>query len=710
MKNDCLWIRLRARTARCGKPLASAVALAAIWTALFVAPLTPRADEGMWTFDNPPRKLLQERYSFTPTQEWLDHVRLASVRFNDGGSGSFVSPHGLVLTNHHVAFGQLQKVSTPQKDYVKDGFYAKTAAEELKCPDLELNVLMSMEDVTARVQGVVKPGMSDKDALDARKAEIAKIESESLEKTGLRSDVIPLYQGGEYWLYRYKKYTDVRLVFAPERQAAFFGGDPDNFTYPRYDIDMALFRVYENGKPVESTNYFKWNAKGAADSELVFVSGNPGLTARLDTLAQIEDQRNDFLPMVLGLLKRRLDVLATYSKQGPEQAREALGMTFGLSNAQKAFQGRYEGLLDKNLITKKQKEEADFRALVDGNPEWKKDYGSAWDDIAQAEKKRLSQLKPSFYRGIGSSRMLQTALTIVQLVAEVKKPDGQRLDGYHESQLESLKFRLFSPAPVYPHLEQALLADGLELSREQLGSDDPFVKATLNGQDPRSVVSQLFTGTRMADPAFRKSLVEGGEAAVAASTDPMIVMARKIDPIMRQTRKWMEDNVESVETAAGEKIGKARFAAYGKSLYPDATFTLRLTFGTVKGYPMNGTEAPPWTTLYGLYDRSYSFSQKPPFDLPARFAERRDRLDLTTRVNFVSTCDIIGGNSGSPVINRNAELVGLIFDGNIESLVGDYVYDETSNRAVAVHTAVMIEALRKLYDAGPLADELEGKN
>jgi len=551
--------------------------------------------------------------------------------------------------------------------------------------------------------------MSDKDALEARKAEIAKVESESLEKTGLRSEVIPLYQGGEYWLYRYKKYTDVRLVFAPERQAAFFGGDPDNFTYPRYDLDMALFRVYENGKPVDSSNYLKWNPKGAGDSELVFVSGNPGSTSRLETLAQIEDERDARLPMVLGLLKRRLDVLATYSKQGPEQAREALNLTFRLSNTQKALEGRYQGLLDKNLVAKKQKEEADFRALVDANPVWKKDYGPAWDDIAQAEKKLLSQLKPTFFRGIGSSSMLQTALTIVQLVAEVKKPDGQRLDGYHESQLESLKFRLFSPAPVYPHLEQALLSDGLQMSREALGPDDAFVRATLNGQDPRLVVSQLIDGTKLSDPAFRKSLVEGGEAAVAASTDPMIVMARKIDPVMRETRKWVEDNVESVETAAGEKIGKARFAAYGKSLYPDATFTLRLSYGKVQGYPMNGTEAPPWTTLYGLYDRSLSFGQKSPFDLPGRFAERRERLNLSTPINFVTTNDIIGGNSGSPVINRNGEFVGIIFDGNIESLTGNFVYIEDTNRAIAVHSAAIIEALRKLYDAVPLANELEGK-
>jgi peptidase S46-like protein len=683
------------------------LALAALSLA-FGASLT-LAEEGMWTFDNMPTHELEAAYHFTPTQAWLDHVRLASVRFNDGGSGSFVSPHGLVLTNHHVAFGQLQKVSTPQKDYVQDGFYARTAEEELKCPDLELNVLMSTEDVTAEVTGVVKPGMSGKEAYDARQAEIAKIERESLEKTGLRSDVIPLYHGGEYWLYRYKKYTDVRLVFAPERQAAFFGGDPDNFTYPRYDLDMALFRVYENGKAVESPSYLKWNPKGPAAGDLVFVSGNPGSTARLDTLAELEVQRDVFLPMILKTLNRRLVVLHRYADEGPEQARQALRMIFGINNTVKALEGRYQGLLDKNLMGKKQKDEQEFRARVEANPEWKKDYASAWDDIAGAEKKFVTRIKTVRYRSVAASGMAQTALTIVQYVAELKKPDGERLDGFHESQLASLRFRLFSPAPVYPKMEEALLADGLQESLEELGPDDPFIKTALNGRAPNEVAATLISGTRMADPAFRKSLVEGGESAVAASTDPMIVMARNIDPLVRVERKWVEDNVQSVETAAGEKIGKALFAVYGKSLYPDATFTLRLSYGTVKGYPMNGTEAPPLTTLYGLYDRALSFGLKPPFNLSKRYLERRDKLDLSTPMNFVSTCDIIGGNSGSPVVNREGEIVGLIFDGNIEGLVGDYVYNIENNRAVAVDTAVMTEALRKLYDAGPLADELEGK-
>jgi len=678
-----------------------------VWALLSIS--ISLADEGMWTFDNPPLKQLKERYGFEPTRAWLDHVRLASARFNDGGSGSFVSPHGLVLTNHHVALGQLQKVSSPTKDYVKEGFYARTEAEELKCPDLEINVLAKMKDVSARVRGVVKPGMSDEDALKARKAEIASIEKESLEKTGLRSDVISLYQGGEYWLYQYKKYTDMRLVFAPEQQTAFFGGDPDNFTYPRYDIDFALFRVYENDKPVENHDYLKWNAKGAADGELVFVSGNPGSTSRDETMAQIETEKDYDLPLVLKALGHLQDAAKRYAAQGSEQAREAGNTIFFYANSLKAYEGQAQGLADKNLIAKMQNDETSFRAKVASNPEWQKAYGGAWNAIAQAELKHREMAKTYRLYSLRGSRLEGIALAIVQYVAEVKKPDGIRLEGYHDSQLESLRFRLFSPAPAYPGFEKAMLTAGLQLAQEGLGADDPFVKAVLDSRSPSEVVAEAVDGTKLADPAFRKSLVEGGEAAVQASTDPMIVLARKIDPFDRKRIKSLEDEVESVETPAGEKIGQARFAVYGKSLYPDATFTLRLGYGAVKGYPMNGTEAPPITTFYGLYDRAYSFGLKYPFNLPARYMERRNRLDLSGPVDFVNTCDIIGGNSGSPVINKEGELVGLIFDGNIESLVGDFVYYEANNRAVAVHSGAIIQVLRQMYDASPLADELEGK-
>ncbi len=669
---------------------------------------TSYADEGMWPFDNPPLKQLKERYGFTPTQDWLDHVRLSSVRFNDGGSGSFVSPQGLVLTNHHVAIGQLQKVSSPEKDYAKDGFHARNAGEELKCPDLELNVLASVENVTARVQGSVKRGMSEAEALKARKAEIARIEKESLNATGLRSDVVTLYQGGEYWLYRYKKYTDIRLVFAPEQQIAFFGGDPDNFTYPRYDLDFALFRVYENGQPIRTSHYLKWNSKGAEAGELVFVSGHPGTTERLSTLAQLEVQRDHFYPLTLKTLNRRLGVLKGYAARGAEETREAANQIFSFENTLKAMNGEFAGLKDRSLMAKKEKDEKEFRAHVASREGWEKEYGPAWDAISAAEKKHLEVWKQELFRQPRGSRLARMALTFVQYVAEVKKPDGERLDGYHDSQLESLRFRLFSPAPVYPALEETLLADSLQEALDELGPEDRFVKTVLGGRSSREAASELIRKTKLADVALRKSLVEGGEAAIAASTDTLIVLARKMDPLAREMRKWVEDNVESVQKSSGEKIGKARFAVYGKSSYPDATFTLRLAYGSVRGYPMNGTQAPPKTTFFGLYDRANSFSLKPPYHLPTRYAERLQKIDLTTPLNFVSTCDIIGGNSGSPVINSKGELVGLIFDGNIESLVGNYVYEEERNRAVAVHSAAIIEALRKLYDADGLAAELTG--
>ena len=662
----------------------------------------------MWTFDNPPVKQLEEKYHFTPTQQWLDHVRLSCVRLNDGGSGSFISPHGLLLTNHHVARGQLQKNSTAEHDYVKNGFYAATPEEEMKSPDLEVNVLESMENVTSRVQAALKGAKTPEEEFDKRRSVIAEIERDSLQKTGLRSDVVTLYQGGEYWLYRYKKYTDVRLVFAPEDQAAFFGGDPDNFTYPRYDLDMALFRVYENGKPIDSKDYLKWNPKGAGDGELVFVPGNPGSTQRLDTMAQLEFERDYVEPAVLKLLKHRVGVMEDFSKLGTEQTREAASMIFGLQNSIKAYEGRYQGLLDKNVMDTKAKDEADFKARVDANPEWKQAYGGAWAAIAEAIRKDEPRFKQQIFRST-DSQLANNAATIVDYVAEIKKPDGERLPGYHDAQLQSLRFRLFSPAPIYPAMEIARMTGALEEDVAQLGADDPFLKIVLDGRSPKEAATALVNGTKLREPAFRKELVEGGQAAVDASTDPMIVLERRLDPLRREMIKWQQDNVQSVEEEAGEQLGKARFAVYGKGTYPDATFTLRLSYGQVKGYPMNGTKAPYKTTFYGLWDRATSFDFEGPFYLPSRYKENRDKLDLATPLDFVTTNDIIGGNSGSPVINRNAELVGLIFDGNIESLVGDFVYDITANRAVAVHTAAMTEALRKLYHTGRLVKEILGE-
>ena len=666
------------------------------------------AEEGMWTFDNPPLKQLAAKYNFHPMQAWLDHLRLASVRLNDGGSGSFVSPNGLLLTNHHVARGQLQKNSTAERDYLRDGFYAATPDAEMKSADLEVNVLVGMEDVTARVQSAAK-GIGDQDkALKARDAAIAAIEKESKDKTGLRSDVVSFYQGGEYWLYTYKAYTDVRLVFAPEQQAAFFGGDPDNFTYPRYDLDMALFRVYENGKPLRTANFLKWSAKGAAPGELIFVSGHPGSTERDDTVAQLLMERDVRGPAVTEYFQRRIATAQAFAAQGPEQARLVGSTIFGLQNSLKVYLGRGEALADPAILAKKQADEADFRAKVNANKEWKKEYSKAWDEIARAEEKVKPELKGQVFRR-ADSRLFTLSLQIVQYVAEIKKPDGERLPQYHDAGLDTLRFQLLSPAPIYPSTEKLFMAAALKLCQEKLGNNDAFAQAILQGGEVNATVNALVDGTKLADPAARKALLDGGEAAVAASTDPMIVAARRADPILREAQRRMHDTVTSVLTPAGEKLGKARFLIYGKDAYPDATFTLRLSYGTVEGYPYNGTIAPPFTTFYGLYDRAASFSNKPPFDLTAKEAAGRHKLDLSTPLDFVSTGDIIGGNSGSPVVNRDGELVGLIFDGNIESLAGDFVYDGAKNRAVAVHSSGMIEGLRKLYGASALADELEGK-
>ncbi len=672
---------------------------------LFLAGVPSRADEGMWTFDNPPLKQLQEKYRFTPSQAWLDHVRLACVRLNDGGSGSFVSAHGLLLTNHHVARGQLQKNSTKDHDYIQDGFYAATPGQEMKSPDLEVNVLVSLDNVTARVVSALESAKTPEEEFAARKAVIAQIERESQQKTGFRSDVVTLYHGGEYWLYRYKKYNDVRLVFAPEEQIAFFGGDPDNFTYPRYDLDMALFRVYENGRPLDTKDYLKWNPQGAADRELVFVAGHPGSTARLDTMAQLEYLRDASEPAAIKSLKSRIAVLNQYSALGSEQAREAATMIFGLENSLKLSEGRYKGLLDAAIMAKQRQEQEEFQAKVMGNAQWKAAYGGAWNAIAAAEKKEAARFQEQLFRTV-NSQFATIAMTLVQYVAEVKKPDGERLEGYHESQLDSLKYRMFSPAPLYPAFEIARLAGSLENSLAELGPNDPYLKIVLDGRTPREAAAALVNGTKLADPALRRKLVDGGEAAVAASDDPMIVLARRLDPMRREMIKWSEDNVSSVLQRAGEQLGKARFAVYGKSAYPDATFTLRLSYGQVQGYPMNGTKAPYKTTFYGLYNQALGFDLQGPFALPSRYTEGRGKLDLATPLDFVTTNDVVGGNSGSPVINAKAEIVGLVFDGNIESLIGDFVYDGAANRTVAVHTAAMTEALRKLYNAPALVREL----
>ncbi|HUU00191.1 MAG TPA: S46 family peptidase [Myxococcota bacterium] len=683
------------------------LALGLLTTTCLMSAPRAAAEEGMWTFDNPPVTALREKYGFEPTGAWLDHVRKSAVRFMDGGSGSFISPHGLVITNHHVAIGQLQKMSSEKKDYVKDGFYAKTPAEEIKCRDLELNVLDSLEDVTASVMAAVKKGMSEAEALKARKAERARIEEQAKKKTGLHCEVVSLYHGGEYWLHRYKKYTDVRLVMAPERQAAFYGGDSDNFTYPRYDLDMAFFRVYENGKPLANKNFLKFNPQGAAQGELVFVVGHPGKTDRLYTVAQLGFQRDVYFPMLIEYIDRTIAALRKYAKLGPEQQRRALVRIFGFTNAQKAYTGMFKSLSSEDFMKRRQKAEQSFRAKVASRPEWKKQYSGAWDKIEGVMRKYLPEIKRRSYERLWGSNLAGKAVTIVKLVSEVKKPDADRLDGYHDSELTRLKFQLFSPAPVYRDMEAVTLELAFNFATGHLDKNDAFAKIILGLGDPGKAAAELTAKTKLTDPAFRKQLVDGGIAAVEKSDDPLIVMARKLTPIIVENEKWLKKNVESVTTPANEQLARARFAVFGKNAYPDATFSLRMSFGSMRGYPMNGTQAPYKTTLYGLYDRALGFDDKGEWKLPERFWKLQKHLDLSTPVNFVCDCDIIGGNSGSPVINKKGEFMGIVFDGNIESLAGRFFFDSTANRTVSVHAAYVIEALRKLYDADDLADEIE---
>ena len=668
-----------------------------------------RADEGMWLFTNVPKAEIKKHYGFEVTDAWLHKVQLASVRFNNGGSGSFVSADGLVLTNHHVASDTLQKISSAERDYLKEGFYAPTHDREVRAPDLELNVLVSIEDVTARVAGAVKPDLSSADAATARRAEVAAIEKESTEKTGLRSDVVTLYQGGQYHLYRYKKYTDVRLVFAPEQQIAFFGGDPDNFNFPRFNLDMALFRVYENDKPVRVENYFKWSKAGAKAGELVFVSGHPGSTSRLNTMAHLEYLHDVSFPFALRLLNRQRDLLVKYSAAGEEQARRAHEEIFSLENAIKSFTGQLGGLNNKTIMGRKASAEAALRKAVAADPKKQKAYGDAWDNIAGARKALPTYSREYSLIGNGAgfnSELFGIARTLVRLAAEDAKPDPQRLPEYTTARRASLELGLYSPAPIYTDLEKMSLADSLSFMRDELGADHPLVKKALAGKTPDARAAELIEGTKLADVSARKQLAAGGAKAIAESRDPMIQLALAIDDDARALRKRYESEVQSVERANYAKIARALFETEGTKLYPDATFTLRLSYGTVKGYTENGKRIAPFTTYAGLYERANQHQNKSPFDLPPLWEKKKSALKLDTPFNFVSDNDIVGGNSGSPVFNKDAELVGLIFDGNIQSLAGSFIFDDADNRAVSVDVRAMIHALRVVYGANEVADEL----
>ena len=682
-------------------PLAFALALP-----LAFVSHSSQADEGMWPFNMVPKDRIQKEHAVTLTDTWLDHVRLASVRFNSGGSGSFVSAGGLVLTNHHVASDCIAKLSSAGHDFLRDGFLAGKDGDEAKCPDLELNQLVSIEDVTDKVKAAKKDGMSDAEANGAAKGTIAQIQKECSDKTALRCDVVTLYAGGKYHLYTYKKYTDVRLVFAPEQAIASMGGDVDNFTYPRFDLDMAIVRAYEAGKPVAPKDWLRWSVTGPNDGDTVFMAGNPARTNRWSTLAQLERYRDIGLPHQIDHFKKQRAALLAFGKTSSEAHRETLKPMHRVENSLKAITGMLGGLKDPALMKRKATEEAALRKLIDADPAAKAAYGSVFDDVASAQTIFAEQLFKPYNALEGDAtdaQLLRIARDLVRLSVERDVANDKRMSEYGDAGMESLKLRLFSPAAVYGGIEAAQIRVWLEQLARDLGEGSPLVKTVLAGRTPADAAAAIVAGSRLFDVYARRALFDGGKAAIDASTDPAIVVMRAIDADARAIRKRYEDEVEGPMRRHGRRIAEALFQMKGTSLFPDATFTLRLSIGVVKGVG-EGKKAIPWATDYaGLYAHA---TDHEPFKLPQRWLDKKASVKLDTPFNFVSTNDIIGGNSGSPVVGANGDLVGLVFDGNLTSLPNRFMYDEVTARAVSVDSAAMIEALKNVYGADALLAEL----
>ena len=668
---------------------------------LVIQPAVTHGDEGMYLFNDLPVELLQSRHDFTADQAWADHLRLSSVRFNSGGSGSFISSTGLVLTNHHVASDTLHKLSTPERNIIDDGFLARSIDQELKAPDLELNQLVSIEDVTGRVNESVDPAASAEDAAKQRRAIIAKIEQESLKATGLRSDVITLFGGAQYHLYRYKKYTDVRLVWAPETAAAFFGGDADNFEYPRYNLDATIMRVYENGKPAKLEHFLKWNLEPLREGELVFVSGNPGRTQRIFTVDALKFLRDDRIPYVLNYLRRKEILMQQFGLRGTEEQRGARDELFGIQNARKAYTGMLGGLQNPETFAIKGKMENAIREELQKTDEGKK-LSDAWDSVRDSQKVKRELLGHSVSL---RSTLFQIAMDLVLIAAEDQKPIEDRLSGFTEASRDSLLRSLLSTAPIYEDLEQVKLADEIALLVEKRGADDELVQAILGGSSPAQLAAKLVTKTKLISVDHRQQVLDGGQQAIDNSSDPMIQLALALEPEYRRLREANEEIAET-ERQAYALVTQGTNRVKGTGGYPDATFTLRLAFGVVSGYEEGGQQVEPTTDFAGAYAHSESHQGQTDFDLPQSWIDAKSKANLSTQLNFVCTADIIGGNSGSPVVDRRGELVGLIFDGNIQSLTSDYLYTDQQARAVSVSGVGIIEALRSVYSADQLVGEI----
>ena len=666
----------------------------------------------MWTFDAPPIEYWKKTYGFAPDQAWLDNARLASVRLPNC-SAAFVSAKGLILTNHHCVRACEDAISPKDTNYVAVGYAASVPAEEKKCPGLYVDQLQSIENVTQRVSAAVTASAAEAAAAQ-RTGIIDQIQTECRQRTGLTCQVVALYNGGIYSLYTYRRFDDLRLVFAPEEEMADFGGDPDNFTYPRWNLDAALLRAYENEKPYEPTNYFRWSKSGPEENEALFVIGNPGTTGRLLTVAQMEFLRDVGYPAQLAGYERALATWHAVERIDSTAKRRFQNNVFGIENSRKAVTGYRSGLIDSASMAAKVAFENEFRARLAADPKTRAEYGGVYEAIANAQRELASFEVQRRNRGfgpsinLGGSRLLGMSSQLVRLPTESALPDSQRLVAYRGNAAAAVRSSLLREQPIDTAYERIALTAQLRAASAELPPGDPFLLAALRGQTPEQAAAALVSATRVGDVAFRRSLVEGGAAAVASSTDPMIVLARAIDPMNRELQS-RADRLNAIITANNEKIGRALFAVYGTALPPDATFTLRISDGVASTYPMNGTLAPFKTTFYGMFDRGESFNRKFPFVIPKRMLDNRDKIELSTPFNFVSTNDIIGGNSGSPIVNRKSEVVGVVFDGNIDNVANRFLFQSRTARTVSVHSSAIVETMAKMYNAKRIVDELQGK-
>ncbi len=678
---------------------AAAVAL------LTISASAAHADEGMWTFDNFPAAKVKAAYGVDITPAWLARVQAASVRLSIGCSGSVVSGQGLILTNNHCVADCAHDISPPGQDDFKTGYQAQTPAEEKTCPGMRADILVGVTDVTARMSAA-GAGLTGEPLVKARGAAAGAITAEACgADRKLHCEVVNLYRGGQFKLYRYRAYTDVRLVFSAGDLAASFGGDPDNFNFPRYALDAAFLRLYEDGRPVATPDHLRFNPAPPTNGEAAFVSGNPGSTFRQFTVSQLETQRDLVLPAVMSQLSELRGRLIRFVEESPENARTGGDELMGIENDYKAFVGRLSALDDARFMAERRAAEADLRsqAIARMGP----GFGDPWADIAAAQARVPALFMPSHMvdGGPWDSTLFDDARTLVRVGVERARAPAERLPEYAESELPALEQRVLDPTPIEPAMEQLQLEFWLSKSREYLTADDPNTKILLGNESPEGLSARLVSATKLADPAVRKALWDGGLPAVQASTDPLIRYVIRTDGAARSAREAYEDQIVGPTARAAEAIARARFALYGTSVYPDATFTLRLSYGRVAGWDWRGKTIAPFTTFAGLYARATGAA---PFDLDPRWVAAKDKLNPDTVFDLVTTNDITGGNSGSPLLNAKGEVIGTVFDGNIQSLGGDYGYDPAVNRSVAVSAAAIAEALTKVYNDQALAKELSG--